>query len=165
MTVFYDRHLCRVVPNPEFVTRSFAKLARNPQVYRTMNGPTEFHVVGTLKDWEILSRLGNVTEPVLLTSGRHDEATPAQVVALADRLPQAEWVLFEASGHLAHAEEPDRYMAAVADFLARAETGRAPGRAEAPVRAGGAEAAGGAHPISLARSAGMGRHTGQAGVP
>ena len=37
--VFYDRHLCRVVPAPEFDQRSFAKLARNPQVYRTMNGP------------------------------------------------------------------------------------------------------------------------------
>ena len=58
--VYYARHLCRVVPMPEFVQRSFAKLDRNPQVYRTMNGPTEFHVVGTLKDWEILSRLGEI---------------------------------------------------------------------------------------------------------
>ena len=74
---------------PEFVQRSFAKLDRNPQVYRTMNGPTEFHVVGTLKEWEILSRLGAVAPdiPVLLTSGRHDEATPVQVAAIAERLP------------------------------------------------------------------------------
>ncbi len=77
--VFYDRHLCRVVPAPEFEQRSFAKLARNPQVYRTMNGPTEFHVVGTLQGWEILTRLDAVDGPVLLTSGRHDEATPMQV--------------------------------------------------------------------------------------
>lgn len=121
--VYNGRHLCRVVPMPEFVQRSFAKLARNPQVYRTMNGPTEFHVVGTLKDWEILSRLVDVAPdvPVLLTSGRHDEATPVQVAAIAERLPQAEWVLFEQSGHLAHAEEPDRYMAVLGDFLARSE--------------------------------------------
>lgn len=158
---FYDRHLCRVVPNPEFVTRSFAKLARNPQVYRTMNGPTEFHVVGTLKGWEILSRLGQVEEPILLTSGRHDEATPAQMAAIAARLPQAEWVLFEASGHLAHAEEPERYMAAVGDFLARAETGRVRHRADASARA---QAPAGADPISsLARSAGVGRLTGREG--
>ena len=44
-----------------------------------MNGPTEFHVVGTLRDWEILSRLDMVDGPVLLTSGRHDEATPMQL--------------------------------------------------------------------------------------
>jgi L-proline amide hydrolase len=136
--VFYARHLCRVVPQPESVQRSFAKLGRNPQVYRTMNGPTEFHVVGTLRDWEILSRLATIASdlPVLLTSGRHDEATPTQVAGIAERLPNAEWVIFEQSGHLAHAEEPDRYMAVMGDFLARSERGRARVAAPRP-RSGG----------------------------
>src|SRR5258706_1090822 len=48
MDVFYHRHVCRVVPYPDFVQRSFDKLAENPEVYNTMNGPSEFHVVGTL---------------------------------------------------------------------------------------------------------------------
>ncbi len=160
VAVFYDRHLCRVVPNPEYVTRSFGKLARNPQVYRTMNGPTEFHVVGTLKGWEVLSRLGAIEEPVLLTSGRHDEATPDQMAEIMTRLPQAEWVLFESSGHLAHAEEPDRYMAVVGDFLARAEAGRAARRGDAAILVEGSAAG---DPITLARSAGMGRLTGRMG--
>ncbi len=127
--VFYHRHLCRVVPFPEPVTRSFAKPARNPQVYRTMNGPTEFHVVGTLRDWDITPRLDAVEVPTLVTSGRHDEATPARWRIVAERIPQAEWVVFEQSGHMSHAEEPDRYMAVLADFLARAEQGLAPTRA------------------------------------
>jgi proline-specific peptidase len=153
VNVFYERHLCRVVPAPEFDARSFAKLARNPQVYRTMNGPTEFHVVGTLKDWEVLSRLQVVDEPVLLTSGRHDEATPVQKAAIRERLPQAEWVIFEQSGHLSHAEEPDRYMAVVADFLARAECGRVRRRADVDAAAG----------LREASSAGDGRLTGRPG--
>ena len=165
VTVFYDRHLCRVVPNPEFVTRSFAKLARNPQVYRTMNGPTEFHVVGTLRDWEVLSRLDQVDEPILLTSGRHDEATPDQMTHIVQALPQAEWVLFEQSGHLSHAEEPDRYMAAVADFMARAEAGKVRRRADvdhsADVDHTGASLLAG----SGARSAGLGSLTGRPGSP
>jgi proline-specific peptidase len=147
--VFYGRHLCIVVPMPEFVQRSFAKLARNPQVYRTMNGPTEFHVVGTLRDWEILSRLDRVSAdvPVLLTSGRHDEATPVQVEGIARRIPHAEWVIFEQSGHLAHAEEPDRYMAVLADFITRSEAGSA------------------RPPDARHRSAGAGRLTGRPGPP
>ncbi|MEO6206976.1 MAG: proline iminopeptidase-family hydrolase [Candidatus Limnocylindrales bacterium] len=159
VTVFYDRHLCRVVPNPEFVTRSFAKLARNPQVYRTMNGPTEFHVVGTLRDWEVLTRLAKVDEPVLLTSGRYDEATPDQMIRIVEALPQAEWVLFEQSGHLSHAEEPDRYMAAVADFLARAEGGK--------VRRGGGHDQTSASIVAGndPRSAGSGNLTGLPGSP
>jgi proline-specific peptidase len=153
VNVFYERHLCRVIPSPEFDARSFAKLARNPQVYRTMNGPTEFHIVGTLRDWEVLSRLSVVDEPVLLTSGRHDEATPMQVAAIRERLPQAEWVIFEQSGHLSHAEEPDRYMAVVGDFLARAEAGRVARRADVAPDAGQRQ--------SL--SAGAGRLTGRPG--
>ena len=146
--VYYARHLCRVVPMPEFVQRSFAKLNRNPQVYRTMNGPTEFHVVGTLRDWEILSRLDRVPieVPILLTSGRHDEATPPQVAAIAEHVPHAEWVVFEQSGHLAHAEEPDRYMAVLGDFMARSEASH-----PRPSR----------HPEG--RSAGTGRLTGRVG--
>lgn len=151
--VFYERHLCRVVPMPEFAARSFAKLARNPQVYRTMNGPTEFHVVGTLREWEVLSRLGAVEEPVLLTSGRHDEATPDQVARIRERLPQAEWVIFEQSGHLSHAEEPDRYLAVLADFLARTEAGRAAQRADAKPGDG----------LRPPASAGAGRLTGRPG--
>jgi L-proline amide hydrolase len=151
--VFYERHLCRVVPPPEFDARSFAKLARNPQVYRTMNGPTEFTIVGTLREWEVLSRLDVVDGPVLLTSGRHDEATPAQVALIRERLPQAEWVLFEQSAHLAHAEEPDRYMAVLADFLARAEAGLVRRRGDVTPDAGRRPAA----------SAGSGRLTGRAG--
>ena len=154
VNVYYERHLCRVVPMPEFVQRSFAKLDRNPQVYRTMNGPTEFHVVGTLKDWEILSRLGSVDPdlPVLLTSGRHDEATPVQVAAIAERIPQSEWVIFEQSGHLSHAEEPDRYLAVLGDFLARAEA--AEGTSAGPDTRRG---------TAGERSAGAGRLTGRPG--
>jgi pimeloyl-ACP methyl ester carboxylesterase len=32
-------------------------------------------------------------------------------------------VVFEESAHLAHAEEPERYMAVLTDFLARVECG------------------------------------------
>ncbi len=154
VNVFYERHLCRVIPTPEFDARSFAKLARNPQVYRTMNGPTEFHIVGTLRDWEILTRLDVVDEPVLLTSGRHDEATPMQKAAIRERLPQAEWVIFEQSGHLSHAEEPDRYMAVLGDFMARAETGRVTRRGDAAPGAG----------LRPPLSAGAGRLTGRPGT-
>ncbi len=54
--VFYDRHLCRV-PWPEGSRQSFAQIEKDPTVYHTMNGPNEFHVVGTLKDWSIVDRL------------------------------------------------------------------------------------------------------------
>ena len=76
MQVFYDRHVCRVVPAPEYVARSFAQIERNPEVYHTMNGPSEFHCIGKIKDWDIVDRLGEINIPALVISGRYDEATP-----------------------------------------------------------------------------------------
>src|SRR5664279_3413696 len=73
MQVFYDRHVCRVVPNPDFVKRSFEKLAQYPEVYFTMNGPSEFCVIGTLKHWDVRQRLGEIHAPTLVTSGRYDD--------------------------------------------------------------------------------------------
>ncbi len=121
MHVFYDRHVCRVVPNPDYVTRSFELLAQAPEVYHTMNGPSEFHVVGTLKEWDVIDRLGEITVPTLVTSGRFDEATPEIAGTVHRGIPGSEWVLFEQSSHMPHAEEPERYMAVVADFLDRTE--------------------------------------------
>ena len=43
--VFYGRHVCRV-PWPPYLARMFETLMANPEVYFTMNGPSEFHVIG-----------------------------------------------------------------------------------------------------------------------
>jgi L-proline amide hydrolase len=93
----------------------------DPTVYGTMNGPSEFHVVGTIRDWDITARLGEIDVPTLLISGRHDEATPRIVGDIRDGIPNAEWLLFEESSHLPHVEEPDRFVAAVEGFLAAVE--------------------------------------------
>jgi L-proline amide hydrolase len=116
---FYERHVCRVVPFPDFVARTFAAMAEDPTVYGTMNGPSEFHVIGTIKDWDITERLGEIDVPALLVSGRYDEATPAIVAQMKDRIPGSEWVLFEESSHMPHVEEPGRFLEVVGDFLRR----------------------------------------------
>jgi proline-specific peptidase len=119
--VFYHRHVCRVVPYPEYVQRSFDNMETNSEVYNTMNGPNEFHVVGTLKTWDIRHRLGEINVPTLVTSGRHDEATPMIAETVHKGIPGSEWVVFENSAHSAHAEEPERYMQVLSDFIDRIE--------------------------------------------
>jgi L-proline amide hydrolase len=121
MQVFYDRHVCRVVPNPDYVKRSFDSIERNPEVYFTMNGPSEFHVVGTLKQWDIIPRLGEIKVPTLVTSGLFDEATPLIAGTVHDGIAGSQWVIFEESSHMAHAEEPERYMQVLDEFLSTVE--------------------------------------------
>jgi L-proline amide hydrolase len=118
MRVFYDRHVCRV-PWPPEVKRSFAAIDEDPTVYHTMNGPSEFHVVGTIKTWSIIDRLERILAPTLLLSGRYDEATEATVRPYAQRIKDVRWVIFENSSHMPHVEETERCLAVVSEFLSR----------------------------------------------
>lgn len=117
--VFYDRHVCRVVPWPPEVARTFAIMDEDNTVYRNMNGPTEFHVIGTMKDWTIEDRLPLIEAPTLLISGRYDEATPEVVRPYVERVPGCQWIVFEQSSHMPHVEEQDACLKAVSDFLKR----------------------------------------------
>jgi L-proline amide hydrolase len=118
-TVFYQRHLCRVDPWPPEVVEAFTWIERDPTVYHTMNGPSEFHVIGSIKDWQVKDRLGEIDVPTLLVSGRYDEATPALQETLQAGIPDCEWELFAESSHMPHYEERERYMQVVGDWLAR----------------------------------------------
>jgi L-proline amide hydrolase len=118
MQVFYDRHVCRVVPQPPELARTFAAIAEDPTVYFTMNGPSEFHVIGTLKTWSIIDRLDRITAPTLLISGKYDEAAPSTVQPFADRIPNVRWQVFEHSSHVPHIEERSAYMELVQRFVA-----------------------------------------------
>ena len=115
--VFYDRHLCRV-PWPPEVSATFDALDEDPTVYRTMNGPSEFHVIGSLRDWTIVDRLSAISVPTLLISGRYDEATPETVQPFYDNIPDVRWELFDESSHMPQVEETDRFIATVDGFLA-----------------------------------------------
>jgi L-proline amide hydrolase len=117
MLAFYTRHVCRLPEWPEAVQRTFAAIEADPTVYGSMNGPSEFHVIGSLRDWDITDRLGEIAVPALLVSGRYDEATPRIVEEIHRRIPGSRWELFEESSHMPHVEEPERFLRVVDAFL------------------------------------------------
>jgi L-proline amide hydrolase len=114
---FYARHVCRIVPNPPEVEHTFELIAEDPTVYHAMNGPNEFFVIGSLKDWSIIDRLPAVDVPTLVINGRYDEATDDCVGPYVERIPAAEHVRFERSSHMPHVEERELYMTTVDAFL------------------------------------------------
>ena len=121
---FYRRHLCRLDPWPDCAQRSVDELDGN-QVYLTMNGPTEFDVIGPLRDWDRTADLGRIDTPTLVTVGRFDEITPACSQTIADGIKGARLAVFEQSGHYAHEEEPAKYAATVVAFLSEVDGARA----------------------------------------
>lgn len=114
---FNERHVCRVVPTPPEVQATWDNIEADPTVYHTMNGPNEFHVIGTLKDWSVIDRLHLIAVPTLLVSGRYDEATPETIRPFADHIPDVHWHMFEHSSHMPHVEEEQLYLQVVGAFL------------------------------------------------
>ena len=121
--VFYKRHLCRLETWPDELGRSFQALEDDPTVYGTMNGPSEFTVIGTIRDWQVADRLGEIDVPTLIVSGRHDETTPRLQQTLLNGIAGSEWVCFEDSAHVPHVEEPERWLEVVGGFLRRTDRG------------------------------------------
>ena len=97
-------------------------LPEHPDVYMTMQGPNEFVITGTLKDWDITGRLGEIRR-----ADADHRRPPRRVHARArprrctSGIPGSELVTFENSSHMQFVEEPERYLEVVAGFLDRVE--------------------------------------------
>jgi proline-specific peptidase len=122
MMLFYRRHLCRLDLWPDCLNRTFEKIMQSPEVYTTMWGPSEFHVTGSLKDWQIVDRLGEIGVPTLVIGGRHDEATPTITETVHRGISGSAWVILENSSHMPHLEETQLFLRALTDFLERVES-------------------------------------------
>ena len=114
---FYRRHVCRVVPMPQDFVDTVAQMEAEPTVYHTMNGPNEFHVLGTLREWSIIDRLHLITSPTLVIAGEFDEATPATWQPYVEHIPDVQSHVFPGTSHCSHLEKPEEFRTVVAAFL------------------------------------------------
>jgi proline iminopeptidase len=116
---YYKRHVCRLDPWPDALERAFAHA--NQEIYKYMAGPSEFAIVGTLRDWNVTDRLGEIDVPTLITCGEHDEMRPAHAADMLRRMPNAELEVFPGASHVTMAEVPDAYRARLNEFFDRVE--------------------------------------------
>ena len=112
---FYRRYVCRLPVWPREVVYSFDHLSK--PVYYTMNGPNEFTIIGTIRDWDVTDQLPKIRLPTLVTVGRYDEVTPHVAEAIHRGIRGSRLVRFEKSAHLAMWEERAKYIGVVRDFL------------------------------------------------
>ena len=113
--VFYRRYVCRLPVWPREVTYSFEHLSA--PVYFTMNGPNEFTIIGTIKDWDVTDQLPTIHLPTLVTVGRYDEVTPRVAESIHRGITGSKLVRFEKSAHLAMWEERSHYIEVLRNFL------------------------------------------------
>ncbi len=117
ITILNYRHVCRLAEWPAPVMRSLGDWNMGP--YTTMQGPNEFLYTGNLKDWNRVPDLPRIAVPVLITTGQHDELTPACAMRMKLALRDAELHVFANSSHMPFYEEPGAYYPVLLDFLKR----------------------------------------------
>lgn len=112
---YYERYVRRLNPFPEPCNRAGQKM--NKELYSFMWGPEEYKPTGTLHLFDPEDRLHEITAPVLLLCGRHDEATPEACEYFASKFQEARVVVFEDSAHFPFWNEREKYIHEISMFL------------------------------------------------
>lgn len=91
----------------------------NTKLYYQMVGRDgDFYVGGDIGTFDFRKQLKDLKMPVLIIGGRFDRvATPWMMVKYKEYCPQAQFVMFEKSGHNPQVEEPEKEFALINDFL------------------------------------------------
>jgi proline iminopeptidase len=112
-----ETYLCRVRPWPTELEDAFRNMGT--EIFETMFGSSDFHIVGTIRSWDVFDRLAEIALPTLVLAGRFDECVPEHMWEMHRRIEGSRFELFESSAHMPFIEEPDRFDQVMRDFLRR----------------------------------------------
>ena len=113
----YVDHILRMPADewPDPVNRAFEHL--NPQVYVTMQGPSELGASGKLLEWDRTDALSRIQVPTLVIGARHDTMDPEHMEWMAGQLPNGEYLYCPEGSHMAMYDDQEPYMNGVIQFL------------------------------------------------
>lgn len=91
----------------------------NSRLYYQMVGKDGDFIVGSdIGNFDFRKQLKDLKMPVLIIGGRYDRvAVPWMMVKYKEYCPQAQFVMFENSGHNPQVEEPSKEFALIREFL------------------------------------------------
>ncbi|WP_042914657.1 proline-specific peptidase family protein [Mycobacterium canetti] len=110
-----ETYLCRTRPWPRELTEAFANMGT--EIFETMFGPSDFRIVGNVRDWDVVDRLADIAVPTLLVVGRFDECSPEHMREMQGRIAGSRLEFFESSSHMPFIEEPARFDRVMREFL------------------------------------------------
>ena len=118
-THYYPEHLLRMpLENwPDPVNRAFAHI--NQDLYVTMQGPSEFGVVGDakLKNWDVSGQLSKITVPTLTIGGTYDTMDPEHMEWMAAEVQNGKYLHCPNGSHLSIYDDQSTYFKGLIQFI------------------------------------------------
>ena len=115
MPNFYDKHFCRIVPNPITLQRAMPHL--NPDVYVIMQGPSEFGVSGRLATWDRSKDLPKIKVPTLTIGGQHDTMDPEHMKWMATQVQNGRSLICPNGSHCSMWDDQPHYFPGLIQFI------------------------------------------------
>lgn len=116
---YYTEHVLRMPLDqwPDPVNRAFAKI--NNGLYVTMQGPSEFGIVGTAKlvNWDRSQDLNKITVPTLTIGGQYDTMDPKHMEWMSTQMPNGQYLHCSTGSHLSMYDDQDTYINGLVDFI------------------------------------------------
>lgn len=116
---FYRRHVRGGERLPPL--EACAGAGSNSVIYEYMWGETEFNATGTLVDFDVTPRLGEIDVPVLFVAGEHDEARPSRMLEYQQLVDGAQLEIINDAAHGTLSRQTERYLNVIGTFLRQAE--------------------------------------------
>lgn len=114
---FYAKFVCRIPVSdwPEPFTRALGK--SNQPYYLSMQGPSEFGIIGSLKTWDIGGRLAQIKVPALMIGARHDEIDPQHMKWMSKQVANGKFLYCATGSHLSMYDQQQFYMKGIIGFI------------------------------------------------
>lgn len=123
-TYYYPEHILRMpLENwPDPVNRTFKHV--NPEIYISMQGPSEFGVVGNakLKNWERKTDLPKIKIPTLVIGAKYDTMDPEHMKWMASQVQQGRYLYCPNGSHLAMYDDQEIYFEGLIKFIKDVDT-------------------------------------------
>ena len=115
MPHFYAKHICRLDPWPEPVTRSLGKL--NQSLYVTMQGPSEFGIGGNLINWDVSKELPKIKTPTLTIGGKYDTMDPEHMKWMSTQVQNGRSLTCPNGSHMSMYDDQKNYFPGLIQFI------------------------------------------------
>lgn len=112
---FYAKHVCRLPVWPDPVMRSFKHV--NYEIYKMMQGPSEFGASGRLAAWDRTADLKNITVPTLMIGAKWDTMDPKAMERQSKLVKQGTFLFCPNGSHLAMWDDQIAFMSGVVAWI------------------------------------------------